>query len=144
MRQIRRWYDFDLSGNNLDSVCQTMNSQLKLIDYWLPLNKLSLNISKTHYMLFTRSNPTIQNISMRNVSFERLDQTKFLGVIVDENLSFKGHVDTLSKKLSSAIREIKRFIFFSCSSTFTIWDCVWRSSGDGSFNRVNNLQRKVF
>ena len=47
------------------------------------------------------SNLTSQNISMRNVSLERSDQTKFLGAIVDKKLGFKGHVDTLCKKLSS-------------------------------------------
>ena len=145
-----------LSGNNLDSVCQTMNSQLQLIDHWLQLNKLSLNITKTHYMLFTRSNLATQNISMRNVSLERVDQTKFLGVIVDKNLSFKGHVDTLCKKLSSAIGAIKRVRFFLPDSVVKILYfslvyprllygiCVWGSSGVGNFNRVNSLQRKAF
>ena len=101
-----------LSGNSLDSVCQTMKSQLQLIDHWLQLNKISLNIAITHYMLFTRSNLTTQVISMRIVSLESFDQTKFLGVIDDEKLSFKGPVDRLSKKLSSAIGAIKRGYIF--------------------------------
>ena len=133
-----------------------MNSQLQLIDHWLQLNKLSLNITKTHYMLFTRSNLATQNISMRNVSLERVDQTKLLGVIVDKNLSFKGHVDTLCKKLSSAIGAIKRVRFFLPDSVVKILYfslvhprllygiCVWGSSGVGNFNRVNSLQRKAF
>ena len=49
-----------LSGNILDSVFQTKNLQLQRIDHWLQLNKLSLNITETHYMLFTRSNLTTQ------------------------------------------------------------------------------------
>ena len=72
-----------LSGNNLDSVCQTINSQLQLIDHWLQLNKLSQNITKTHYMLFTRSNLTTHIISMRKVTLERVDRTIFLANIVD-------------------------------------------------------------
>ena len=70
---------------------------------------------------------------MRIVSLKRVDQTKFSGVIVDKKLSFKGHVDTLSKKSSSVIGAIKRvkfflpdsvvfFLFFSCLTKFTIWD----------------------
>ena len=54
------------------------------------------------------SNLTTHNICMRNVSLERIDQTIFLGVIVDKKLSFKCHVDTLSKKLSSATGAIKK------------------------------------
>ena len=47
-------------------------------------------------MLFIRSNLIAQSICMRNVSMERVDHTKFLGVIVDKKLGFKGHFDTLS------------------------------------------------
>ena len=49
---------------------------------------------------------------MHNVSLERVNKTKFLGVIVDEKLSFKGHVDTLSRKLSSAIGAKKKSKIF--------------------------------
>ena len=53
---------------------------------------------------------------MRNVSLERVHQTNFLGAIVDEKLSFKGYIDTLSKKLSNAIGAIERVRFFSPDS----------------------------
>ena len=43
---------------------------------------------------------------------ERIDATKFLGIILDRKLGFKGHVDTLSKKLSCAIVAIKKVRFF--------------------------------
>ena len=42
-----------LSGKNTDQVQQMINDELKDIVIWLRANKLSLNISKTHYMLFS-------------------------------------------------------------------------------------------
>ena len=52
-------------------------------------------------MLFTKY------FCMCNVSLERVHQTNFLGGNVDKKLSFKGYVDTMSKKFSNAIEAIK-------------------------------------
>ena len=41
------------SGKNADYVQELINDELKYIVIWLIVNKLSLNISKTHYMLFS-------------------------------------------------------------------------------------------
>ena len=97
-----------LSEINLDSVCQTMSSQLQVINHRFHLNKLSLNITVTHYMFFTRSNLIRQNVCMRNVPLERGDQSRILVVFVDKRLSFKGHADTLNKKLSNTIEAKKK------------------------------------
>ena len=41
-----------LSGNKPDDLISEMNNEMKYIKEWLSTNKLSLNIDKTHYMLF--------------------------------------------------------------------------------------------
>ena len=79
-----------LSGNNLDSVCQTMISQLQLMDHRLQL-KLSPNISKTHYMLIISSNLKGKNISIRNIHHECFHKPKFLCIILDSKIRFKDH-----------------------------------------------------
>ena len=68
-----------------------MNSLLQQIDRWLQLNKLSLNIFRIHYKLFTRSNFNTNDICIRNVHLERVYQTKFLRIIVGNRLSLKVH-----------------------------------------------------
>ena len=143
-----------LSGKKSNSLCQNMNSQLQLIDHWLQLKKLSLNISKTYCILLTRSNLNTQNVCIRYVKLRRVDQTKFLGIVVDNKLGFEGHIYTLSKKLSSTIGAIKRVkiflpesvvknksLFYSC---LLYGICVWRSLGVGNFEGISNLQRKTF
>ena len=39
-------------GNNLKEMQDTMNTELARLSYWLKLNKLSLNISKTQFIMF--------------------------------------------------------------------------------------------
>ena len=57
---------------------------------WLCCNTLSLNVSKTRYMLFTTRNKIAVdvNIMIHNENIERLHVTKFLGVQNDAQLNY--------------------------------------------------------
>ena len=74
--------DIFMSGKNLQYMTMTLNEQLTAIYEWLCCNKLSLNVLKTHYMIFTQRNKKVNDISLyiNNVSIERVYVTKFLCV----------------------------------------------------------------
>ena len=42
-----------ISGKNIENLTQIMNNELEKLAKWLQVNKLSLNVDKTHYMIFT-------------------------------------------------------------------------------------------
>ena len=66
-----------------------LNTELSKISTWLKTNKMSLNIGKTHFMLFTnkkRKDHDI-NIMIDGTKIEEVKKTKFLGVIIDNKLS---------------------------------------------------------
>ena len=70
---------------------------------WLDVNKLSLNIDKTNFMIFKspqHSSAETGNIKIDNLLVKRTCYVKFLGVLLDENLSWKYHTTELSKKLA--------------------------------------------
>ena len=82
-----------------------MNTELAKINKWIQVNKLSLNIDKTNFMLFKggkklQSSP---NIQMNNVKISSIDKTKFLGVIIDDKLTWIHHIDYICKKVSKSI-----------------------------------------
>ena len=91
-----------ISGENIDVLCSRLNEELESIREWLCCNKLSLNVSKTHYMIFTPRNKIVHDIDVKiqGVSVERVYATKFLGVIIDTKLTWKPHVEYICKKLS--------------------------------------------
>ena len=69
-----------------------MNSELAKITDWLAVNKLSLNADKTKLMIFyykqtQLKNSEVPNIKINNMPIERVAQFKFLGVIIDSNLT---------------------------------------------------------
>jgi len=64
---------------------------------WLTANKLSLDLSKTKYMLITNKHVSIESFVI-NVNSNRIERAltyKYLGVIVDEKLTRKEHCKQL-------------------------------------------------
>ena len=96
---------------NGESSCQDkLNAELKLINRWLKINKLSLNVSKTKAMLFhmPQKKVTYPTLKIDNHNIEFVSNFNYLGVIIDENLNWNVHESTLSKKISKTIGVINR------------------------------------
>ena len=79
------------SSTSLHDIRDTINRELaKLFVYdctWFSVNRLSLNLVKTNYMLF-RSRPPDNELALtiNNVVLPRVPATKFLGIIIDDSL----------------------------------------------------------
>ena len=101
--------DFPLQSREAD-----INNELKKVNTWLQLNKLSLNTDKPKFMLFhkKRTPPEI-NISINNSDIERVSQFTFLGIVLDETLSWKNHITMITNKLSriNGVLHRLQFIF---------------------------------
>ena len=89
-----------LSDKSLVSLETKVNTQLQNIDIWLRRNKLSLNYSKTTYLLCNKhpyqSIKTKFTVVMNEKVLRRSDFVKYLGVYIDEKLTWSVHVDKLS------------------------------------------------
>ena len=81
-----------LNASNVEDLIRTMNNELMKINEWLYCNKLSLNVSKTHFIIFKSQgmrNPIVnESLVIRNEVIKRGRKTKFLGVMIDEKLSW--------------------------------------------------------
>jgi hypothetical protein len=94
------------SGSNLPDMINTINEQIPLLVDWLRANRLSLNIAKTHFMIFGLKNKAIAeniNITIGGSKLEIVTSTKFLGIILDSNLNFKQHISSTTKKIAKSI-----------------------------------------
>ena len=95
---------FTDSPNLLDLQAKINDEMPKLVD-WLSANRLSLNIGKTHLMIFSpqkHPNPNIE-IYINGKALEIVTKTKFLGLILDNKLNWKSHALYLSSKVSKSI-----------------------------------------
>ena len=117
-----------------------MNRQLKKVKKWLDANRLALNISKTNFVTFhppriQLHEPVIIRFGRKKIQRETC--VKFLGILVDANLSWKHHINELSKKLSRTVGifykirhfvplEILKQLYYSLFYSFVSYGiCVW-------------------
>jgi hypothetical protein len=106
--------NISFQSSNLTDLEEIMNTELSSLNTWLNANRLSLNITKTEFMVIGSRQRLIYhdvnnlNICVDNTQIKRVQYTKSLGVTIDENLTGKNHIDTICKKLSSGIGALKR------------------------------------
>ena len=90
-----------------------MEIDLNNVHWWLLTNKLIFNVKKTEYMLIG-SRQRLSQIdtepiwSIESESIKRVSSTKTLGVIVDECITWKDHIDKVAKKASKGIGMLRR------------------------------------
>ena len=90
--------------NSPHQFVKKINSELELVYRWLIVSKMCINVEKTKYMLFSyRKSSALPNIRIGNSIIDFTRETKFLGLLLDENLTYKKHSESVSKKLSKTV-----------------------------------------
>ena len=135
-----------------------LNEALLNISTWMKANKLSVNIDKTNYIIFqpTQKKSTYEILLLLD---DRLitqkKQIKFLGVLLDENLSWKPHINYVCKKVSKSIGVIYRARFNLSKSTklslyytliypYLIYcNTIWSSTYVSNLKRLQILQKRI-
>jgi len=99
-----------ITANDADSLFKSANEIVDKLYNWLIVNKLSINIDKTNYMIFKPNNNLNKIIDSRHLTLKigssiisRISETKYLGIVIDDNLTWCNHISTLISKVSSMI-----------------------------------------
>ena len=91
-----------IEKSNLDTSLANINTELEKIADWLKLNKLSLNVKKSKHIVFHnrwKRVPDLNSESDRN-TIDKTSEFSFLGLTINENLTWKNHVNIISNKIS--------------------------------------------
>ena len=101
------------AGSDVDEINNCINLDLERIRVWLAANRLTLNMTKTEFLLIGSkqrlSNFTVNpTANINQFPIKRVSTVKSLGVHIDENLTWECHINELSKKIASGISAIKR------------------------------------
>ena len=127
-----------------------VNQELQKVNECFEANKLSLNIGKTKYFLFHKPSRKddlphlLPRLPIKMHKVERVKSIKFLGVLLDENLSWKDHIKYIENSVSKNIGLLYRAklfldknllltLYYSYIHTyFNYTNLLW-----GSTNRTN-------
>ena len=79
--------------NTFSELTKIVNHELSFVATWFKANKLTLHPDKTKFILFHRARKKINldglSISIDKNSIDRVEHTKFLGVIIHQNRSWR-------------------------------------------------------
>ena len=148
-----------LEHHDIKYLESVINTEMVKIVEWLNVNKLSLNVKKTHVMLFTknRSNctePTL-NVSIGKTIVQTVTKTTFLGVVIDHKLIWKEHIQKLCNKMSKGIGLIKKVryklqrktlinLYFTFIQPYLMYcNVVWGNAAQMHLNQLLVLQKRV-
>lgn len=86
------------------AISDAINIELQKISDWLLVNKLSLNVNKSKFMIFHSAQKFVDfsqfNLSIMNQALERVENFTFLGLTLDTRMNWKAHIQRISSKIS--------------------------------------------
>ena len=155
---------FQLSSKHLSDLSIKVNKELEKAANWFSSNKLTLNISKTKFMLFKpkRINVDVSElkININGISLERIGSNlptksfKFVGLNIDENLTWEFHISKTKSKLAYANQLIsKAKNFLPLETRVLLYNCLfkphleygvvaWGGAGQNRLRGIINAQKK--
>ena len=95
--------DIYFESPELSKIEKVVNRELRKVRKWLEANRLALNVDKTNFVIFrSKQRKFTEHIVLKigNKKIKQESYVKFLGVVLDSNLSWKFHLAELSKKLA--------------------------------------------
>ena len=94
-----------VSDVSIENCVTNMNNGLNAIKLWMCCNRLTLNVDKSCYMLFKRRGHVDGHIGVKidNLDLNRVDSVKFLGVALDERLSWCVHAANIAGRISKFV-----------------------------------------
>ena len=150
-----------LSSPSTSEIELKLNLDLANLSQWLHYNKLVLNTKKTEFMMLgTRQRLARQKcdktgISLNGQSIEHTDTFEYLGVVLDDNLSFNDHLDYVRMKVSKilgmfsrirpslTLEAANRLYKAMVLSVLDYCDVVLHECGQGNSDKIERLQRRA-
>jgi hypothetical protein len=150
------------SAKDTSEIERVLNTELELIHNWLHLNKLFLNLTKTELVLFgTGANlakVTNFQVTIGHYQLKRVMEYKYLGVFLDDSLTWKSHVEYITTKVGKRLGLLRRtrkdltanaanmiyktFILPILDYCDSVWACCNRSDID-QLERLQNRAGRI-
>ncbi len=92
------------SCKTIESLTEVVNSELQNLSEWIKVNKLLLNVTKRNFLAIGKNRhiDTVQ-IYLNGNTISQKHHVKFLGVVVDDTLEWREHINHISIKINSSL-----------------------------------------
>ena len=142
----------------LKTLNEILQIEMKKITNWLNVIKLFLNATKTKFILFRSRNKKSKHDLYISINEENIKQVKnitFLGIVIDEFLTWRDHIDLISKKFIKCAAIISRIRHFTNLNSLklvyyalvypylTYGNLIWSNAYKSHMQKLVNIQKKV-
>ena len=145
------------SSHDMTQLHRSIEIDLAYLSDWFYANKLSLNVAKSNFVLFSRSNSNREIVSLKlgNQVIERTKNAKFLGIYIDDKLDWSIHINHIKSKLSSgayALNSVKHSLsthnlntlYYSMIHPYLLYGItLWGSAYQYHLNKLETIQKKA-
>ena len=146
------------SGSDPQRLEELVSHELKLYFDWFTVNKLSLNVAKTNFIVFNKDALNMGHefkISIDGNCLQRVENVKFLGIHIDSKLSWNEHVYNISSQIAKVVGILGRLKYIvprnSLRSIYlaliyphlSYCSIAWSSTSRSLFNKLNVLQKRA-
>ena len=147
------------SGSDLDSLLCEINNHLPAVYDWLCSNKLTLNLTKTKYIIFMPRQKESYNlyppVTVANVYLDMSSCVKYLSVYIYCHLTWHDHIDYIFDKISKNVNimvKLKRHVSeatlvslcYSLIYSYLTYACaLWGDNYNAPLSQIIKLQKKA-
>ena len=142
-----------MESSKLHEIKKTVNKELIKLNVWLNVNRLSLNISKTNFVIFAPVNKPMKCITIliNRQAIAQKDYVKYLGVLIDFSTTYLINKKKVSRTIG-IMYKLRHFvnkkvlisIYYSLVYPFLIYAIpVWGVANDSHINPIKILQKKI-
>merc|ERR1711911_294611 len=100
------------SGKNPGDLLRGLNSELGKLSDWFAYNRLTLNYDKTQFVNFSKpklcTSGNIWDLKIDGRAIHEVNCSKFLGVYIDKDISWRVHIGKIITKISQTVGIIGR------------------------------------
>ena len=148
-----------LRHNDLATLATILNVELSHVSSWFNANKLTVHPAKSKFIIFhprrKQINSSDINIFINNSLITRVQEDRFLGIIILENLSWKLHISAVCDKVSKVIGVLcKSGRYLPLSTLKTLYNflflpyinyciLIWASTYSSYLKPIYVLQKKA-
>ena len=145
-------------GENLLDLVRTLNSDLAKLNDYFKANKLKLNIDKTKMVCFRKKGLEFQEedlqVTLDGIQLQRENTATFLGITIDEHLSWETHCNSVANKMArnaGILNRVKKILPTSSLQTlynslifthFSYGIEVWGGCQSKHLKRIIGIQKK--
>lgn len=143
------------AADKIEDLCVQFNDDIGIISNWYSSNKLTLNATKTEFLILgPNKNRAPNEITFEKENIPTSNTVKYLGIKIDSNLNWNEQIKYIESKIKPYIHILNRLRhILDQKHLLTIYntiieptihycDTVWGYCSKTNINRMNRLKRR--